>query len=66
MKDKFFIDTNIWIYAHLENKKDHRHNIALNLLETLPQLVISTQILSEYYSVMLKKKKSRFFDPRKY
>ena len=55
MNDKFFIDTNLWVYAHLqENNK--KCDIALNLLETLPTLLCSTQVLNEYYSVMLKKK----------
>jgi predicted nucleic acid-binding protein len=55
MNDKSFIDTNIWVYAHLQTS-DKRCDAALNLLETLPFLVGSTQILNEYYSVMLKKK----------
>ncbi len=56
MKDRYFIDTNIWVYAHLKEVGNNKHELALNLLETLPILVSSTQILNEYYSVMLKKK----------
>lgn len=56
MKDRYFIDTNIWVYAHLKEVGNNKHDLALNLLETLPILVSSTQILNEYYSVMLKKK----------
>ena len=54
MNDRAFIDTNIWIYAHLDaaNRKCEQ---ALRLLEKLPILVSSTQVLNEYYSVMLKK-----------
>lgn len=55
MKDSGFIDTNIWVYAHLD-VDDNKCTIALKLLETLPILVASTQVLNEYYSVMLKKK----------
>ena len=55
MNDKSFIDTNVWVYAHLQNA-DKKCDAALNLLEKLPFLVGSTQILNEYYSVMLKKK----------
>jgi predicted nucleic acid-binding protein len=56
MNDKNFIDTNIWVYAHLQEKNNSKGEIALALLETLPILVSSTQVLSEYYSVMLKNK----------
>lgn len=55
MKDSGFIDTNIWFYAHLD-VDDNKCTIALELLEILPILVASTQVLNEYYSVMLKKK----------
>ena len=55
MTDKCFIDTNIWVYAHLQDTHN-KCEMALELLETLPQLVGSTQVLNEYYSVMLKKK----------
>ncbi len=54
MNDKPFIDTNIWVYAHLQKTGSNKCNIALALLETLPVLVGSTQVLNEYYSVMLK------------
>ncbi|MDJ0658472.1 MAG: PIN domain-containing protein [Crocosphaera sp.] len=56
MKDRYLIDTNIWVYAHLKELGNNKHNSALSVLETLPILVSSTQVLNEYYSVMLKKK----------
>jgi predicted nucleic acid-binding protein len=56
MKDSCFIDTNIWIYAHLIAENNKKCAAALRLLETLPALVSSTQVLNEYYSVMLKNK----------
>lgn len=56
MNDKPFIDTNIWVYAHLQDVNNNKCNIALALLEALPILVSSTQVLNEYYSVMLKNK----------
>ncbi|MFZ2725269.1 MAG: PIN domain-containing protein [Methylococcaceae bacterium] len=55
MSDNCFIDTNIWVYAHL-NSENNKSATALNLLENLPVLISSTQVLNEYYSVMLKKK----------
>ncbi|WAS06297.1 PIN domain-containing protein [Gloeomargaritales cyanobacterium VI4D9] len=54
MTDRAFIDTNIWVYSHLKQKDDTKSDIATSLLENLPVLVISTQVLSEYYSAMLK------------
>jgi predicted nucleic acid-binding protein len=56
MKDSCFIDTNIWIYAHLSADDNTKSAKALKLLEASPILVSSTQVLNEYYSVMLKKK----------
>jgi len=56
MTDRFFIDTNIWVYSHLKQKDESKSSIATSLLENLPLLVISTQVLNEYYSAMLKNK----------
>lgn len=49
-----FIDTNIWIYAHLRKPGEPRHRIALELIESLSTGVISPQVTAEYYSVMLR------------
>ncbi len=49
-----FIDTNIWIYAHLRKPDEPRHAIALDLVTNLNEGVISPQVLAEYYSVMLR------------
>jgi len=48
MNHKSFIDTDIWIYAHLEND-DEKNNQALTLLDSLSELAISTQVLNEYF-----------------
>ncbi|BAP56261.1 twitching motility protein PilT [Thioploca ingrica] len=57
MSVKLFVDTNIWIYAHLEGEDDTKHQKANILVEkTMQPLVISTQVLHEYYSAMLKNK----------
>jgi predicted nucleic acid-binding protein len=51
------VDTNIWVYAHLEAENDSKHQKANILVEETSQLlVISTQVLHEYYSAMLKNK----------
>lgn len=57
MSVKLFLDTNIWVYAHLESENDTKHQKANTLVEeTVQPLVISTQVLHEYYSAMLKNK----------
>lgn len=49
-----FIDTNVWIYAHLRKAGDPRHGRALALISNETGAVISPQVTAEYYSVMLK------------
>lgn len=49
-----FVDTNIWIYAHLRKPNEPRHAIALELVSELADAVISPQVLAEYYNVMLR------------
>lgn len=55
MSDRIFADTNIWIYAHLQKAEDPRCRKAAEWVKRLP-LVISNQVVHEYYSVMLKNK----------
>jgi len=49
-----FVDTNVWVYAHLRVAGDKRHDRALALVQRSPGMVISPQVVAEYYSVMLK------------
>lgn len=49
-----FVDTNIWVYAHLKAPGDKRHERALSLVQTGTGLVISPQVVAEYYNVMLR------------
>ena len=49
-----FVDTNIWVYAHLKVPGDGRHERALAVLRSRVDLVISPQVVAEYYSVMLR------------
>ena len=56
MNGRVFIDTNVVAYAHITNEQS-KHETALNLLRSGlvgSRLWISTQILSEFYSVMTK------------
>ncbi|MGH8475013.1 MAG: PIN domain-containing protein [Methylococcales bacterium] len=49
-----FVDTNIWIYAHLRTPNEPKHPIALAFVKKLKNGRISPQVVAEYYSVMLK------------
>ena len=49
-----FVDTNIWVYAHLKKPGDARHARALALVQGGNEPVISPQVVAEYYSVMLR------------
>lgn len=60
MTARIVADTNVWIYAHLQNESDPRCHKAAELVRTLP-LIISNQVVNEYYSVMLKNKASDEF-----
>ena len=55
-----FVDTNIWLYAHLDQNGDFKGRIADALVESGRCFVISTQILNEYYAAMLR---NRMDDP---
>jgi len=60
MRDRVFIDTNLFVYAHITD--DARKNkIAAGLLKSGisgSRIIISTQVLSEFYSAMSKYKRS--------
>jgi predicted nucleic acid-binding protein len=64
MKDKVFIDTNIFVYAFLDTDDSVQHAKHLKAVDFLKQfgtdnqVIISTQVLSEYYSALLKNKMS--------
>ena len=54
MKDKVFVDTNIFVYAYTDGKIN-KHKIAKEFLQDpCNTIVISTQVLSELYSTLLK------------
>ena len=62
MTDKVFIDTNILVYAFLDadNSDAHiKHTKASKLLQSLIDtcpIILSTQVLGEYYNALLKHK----------
>jgi predicted nucleic acid-binding protein len=54
-----FVDTNIWVYAHLKVANDARHGRALALVQRADvDLIISPQVVAEYYSVMLRNQRA--------
>ena len=60
MKDRFFIDTNLWIYLFSKSEipEDIRKkNSVVSLLRKSSDIVISAQVLSEMSSVFLRKMK---------
>jgi len=54
MSGEPFIDTNVWVYAHLETPDDPKGRRARDLVESEHRFVLSTQVLNEYYAAMLK------------
>lgn len=53
-----FVDTNIWVYAHLKAPADPRHERAMEVVEADVDLIISPQVVAEYYSVMLRNQRT--------
>ncbi len=47
-----FVDTNIWVYAHLDDPGEPRAKAAWQLIKRLPRPVVSAQVIAEYFSVM--------------
>lgn len=63
MKDRIFIDTNLFVYAYLdntENQSEHKKHLQakafLKSFDITDTIIISTQVCNEYYSALLKNK----------
>jgi predicted nucleic acid-binding protein len=57
MTARFFVDTNVLVYAASNAAADQpRRDLALDLLD-LPDLAVSAQVLAEFYSVATSKAK---------
>jgi len=50
MNDKIFIDTNIWVYLYSRNSKSHSVNKFIE--SNFDRIVISTQVLNEFFNVL--------------
>jgi predicted nucleic acid-binding protein len=57
MSDKIFLDTNILVYGSLKEKDNStkREQVITLLANPEAKFTISTQIINEYYRVLLKK-----------
>jgi predicted nucleic acid-binding protein len=54
MKDNLFIDTNVWVYLYSDSSKSV---VAEKLIEkNFQKIIISTQVLTELYNVLVKRK----------
>ena len=58
MPDKVFLDSNIFVYAALDDgSSSHKHKRAIELIEnTEIFLVASTQVVNEFYAVLIKQR----------
>jgi predicted nucleic acid-binding protein len=56
MKEKVFVDTNIFIYLKLKDKKNEdKKSICSDLFRKIKnRITISTQVINEFYNVMLR------------
>lgn len=57
MTDRVFLDTNILVYANLEDPhNEHKREAVVLLLDSLndSEIVISVQVLNELYNVMIR------------
>lgn len=57
MNDSVFVDTNVLVYAATsDNRQTGKHDAAVELLDGLTKsdVYISTQVINEFYSILLK------------
>ncbi len=55
MKDRVFIDTNVWLYAFMEDSQDKKEKALSVISKSSGSIVISTQVLIEISANLLKK-----------
>jgi predicted nucleic acid-binding protein len=55
MSAKIFVDTNIWLYSLVQTANDPRHGQAVDFLLGLARPVISSQVIGEICSNLIKK-----------
>jgi len=56
MSDNIFIDTNLWVYLYADDSDKEKAHIIRNLVdEYFEDIVISTQVLGEFFHVLTRK-----------
>lgn len=56
MSDKIFLDTNLWVYLYSDDSDKGKAHIIRNLVdEYFEDIVISTQVVGEFFHVLTKK-----------
>ncbi len=58
MPDKYFFDSNLWIYLKAQNQSQddlRKQKIVENLILNLPEIAASVQVLNEVANVLMKK-----------
>lgn len=54
MNDKIFVDTNLWVYLYSDD--DKRATVAELVTQSVNDIILSTQVLGELFSVITRKK----------
>ncbi|MGB6063684.1 MAG: PIN domain-containing protein [Desulfomonilaceae bacterium] len=55
MKDRILIDTNLWIYLYALDPQAKRNRIEELVQQNFAKIIVSTQILGEFYHVVTRK-----------
>ncbi len=55
MGDRILLDTNLWIYLYASNPHEKQRKVEAVVREHFERIVLSTQILGEFYHVVTRK-----------
>ncbi|BAY67474.1 PIN domain-containing protein [Anabaena sp. FACHB-709] len=67
MKDKIFLDTNLWIYLYAKNPLEKSQQVAEIIKNNYSFLLVSTQVLGELFHFLTRKKSHlKLMQPRLY
>jgi predicted nucleic acid-binding protein len=55
MKDRIFIDTNIWVYLYSENLREKQEKVEILINNNFNNVYISNQVLGELYYTLTRK-----------
>ena len=61
MRDSFFVDSNILIYAHT-NQDERKKKIAQEILSSEKEILLNTQVVNESINIFIKRFKIAFND----